>query len=297
MATIGEWIYTTKYFFFVFCLFNLTVFFVISMPVFLSFVLSVYLNIFFVKSFFVLLTDKYRQSINLCNRYNINSGVLARLYQCLCSPDIVSQLLQKQAKTNQNKKREGKNVAIHQRIGNLKNTHVGNHLRVHTSEGPYIETLAIHTSERYPYIGTLSIHRNARYPYIGMLSIHRRSIHQSFDVWMVHTSESYPYIGGTYIGTLSIHWRMVYTLEPYPLIGGWFIHQSFNVWTHSSDVWTCFHQKGTTLSPSKTQPKLAFTCKEGTFHLRLTWKASHCEGPTSPPPPILHINCSHILWI
>ena len=67
---------------------------------------------------------------------------------------------------DQDYSQERVNIAIHRCIGNLKNTHVGDHRRVNTWEGPYIGMLGILTSECYPYIGMLAIHTSECYPYI-----------------------------------------------------------------------------------------------------------------------------------
>ena len=86
--------------------------------------------------------------------------------------------------------RTGRNIAIHWRIGNLKNTHDGapwrvpwqpyieapmfgyrsvfvNTLKFCCMVHPYIGSI-VHTSERYPYMGSI-VHTSERYPYIGAL--------------------------------------------------------------------------------------------------------------------------------
>ena len=39
----------------------------------------------------------------------------------------------------------------------------------------------------------------------------------------------------------AIHTLEVHTSKRYLYIGGWSIHRSFDVWTHSSNVWTCLY--------------------------------------------------------
>ena len=90
---------------------------------------------------------------------------------------------------NSNFGREHINLSIHRRIGNLKNTHVGDHQRVHTSEGPFI--------------GTLSIHRNP--------------IHTSEHA--IHTSEDSPYIGASMYGPSSDVWTILRCLDHPPMSG------------------------------------------------------------------------------
>ena len=88
------------------------------------------------------------------------------------------------------------NISIHRPIGNLKNTHVGDHQRVHTSEGPKIRTLAIHTSEPYPYIGMLAIHTS------------KSEVHTSEHA--IHTLEDSPYMGASMYGPSSDVWTCLY---------------------------------------------------------------------------------------
>ena len=83
--------------------------------------------------------------------------------------------------------RERVNVAIRPRIGNLKNTHVGDHWSVHTSEGPYIG-VPMYGYTRY---------WNASYPYIGGWSIHR-----SFDI-----SSGYAHCAMKLISCLFREWQ------------------------------------------------------------------------------------------
>ena len=115
------------------------------------------------------------------------------------------------------KKRDRINIAIHWHIGNLKNTHVGDHRR----EGPYIGApmhgYSIHWNASYPYIGTLSIHR-----YIIHTS--KLSIHRSSDVWIA----SIPMYGW------SIQWNVVHTSEDGLYIGT-------AMYGPSSDVWLRFY--------------------------------------------------------